>query len=160
MNQSLVQTEALVSASSPVMAISIVLSKYPWRIEPLKLVFWGFAVIGAATNFGALSASSLQNDQNTKSVTSLLLQSSGSLRNIICFYCPLSCLKWIYIIYELKMYAVWWSVNKSIPQGFSMNRVFSHTICQGFVVWTKSLGGEDVVNEEVTLCVPQELTRW
>ena len=98
-------------------------SKYPWRIEPLKLVFWGLAVIGAATNFGALSVSSLQNDQNTKSVTSLLLQSSGSLRNIICFYCPLSCLKWIYIIYELKMYAVWWSVNESIPQSFSMNRV-------------------------------------
>ena len=68
-----------------------------------------------ATNFGALPASSLQNDQNTKSVT--------SLRNIICFYCPLLCLKWIYIIYELKMYAVWWSVNKSIPQSFSMNRV-------------------------------------
>ena len=28
----------------------------------------GILVIGAATNFGALSASSLQNDQNTKPI--------------------------------------------------------------------------------------------
>ena len=88
-------------------------------IHPLKLVFWCLAMIGAATNIDALSASSLQNDQNTKSITSLLLQSMGSLRNIICFYCPLSCLKWIDTIYELKINAVWWSV----PQKVSFDRV-------------------------------------
>ena len=47
-------------------------------------------------------------------------------QNIICFYCPLSCLKWIDTIYELKIYAVWSSVNKSIPKIFIMNRALRH----------------------------------
>ena len=49
--------------------------KYPCQIEPVKLVFPCFDMISAATKFGALSASSLQNDQNMKAIMSLLLQS-------------------------------------------------------------------------------------
>ena len=61
------------------MGISIVL-EVPMTVSAVDiLVFWGLDVIGAATNFATLSASSLQNDQNTKSVTSLLLQSSRTL---------------------------------------------------------------------------------
>ena len=48
---------------------------------------------------------------------------NGVAWDTICFYCPFSWLKWIDIIYELKIRAVLWSVNKSIPQNFLMNRV-------------------------------------
>ena len=95
---------------------------------PDRAIKIGIFVLGATTNFGALSASSLQNEQNTKSIMSLSLLSMGLLGNRICFYCPFSWLKWIDMIYELKICAMLWSFNKSIPQNFSMNCVL-HCFC-------------------------------
>ena len=43
------------------------------RAVEIGFLVLAMIVIGATTNFGILSVSSLQNDQNTKSITSLLL---------------------------------------------------------------------------------------
>ena len=113
-----------------VMAI-LMLSKYPCQIKPLKLVCSCLAVIGAAINFGALSVSSLQNEQNTKSIASPLLLSMGSLGNRICFYCLFPWLKWIDDIYELKIRAVYMCYGELISQSRKTFQgiVFCTAIC-------------------------------